>query len=159
MNSTRIQIPLEKRENTIVLLNQLLADLSDLYSQAKQAHWNIRGHSFYSLHRLFDDVSEVIGGHLDKLAERIATLGGVVQGTISRAAAHSRLSEFPSEQDDDSTFLRALIERFAYTANTTREAINQTVQWGDATTADLLTGISRDLDKSLWMLEAHDLPA
>lgn len=159
MNSTRIQIPVEIRETLIALLNQSLADLSDLYSQAKQAHWNIRGHSFYSLHKLFDHVSEVVGGHLDELAERITTLGGVAQGTIRLAASHSRLSEFPSEQDDDTTFLRALIERFAYVANTTREAIDQTAQWGDATTADLLTGISRDLDKSLWMLEAHDLPA
>jgi starvation-inducible DNA-binding protein len=36
-----------------------------------------------------------------------------------------------------------------------RSAIDDTGKLGDADTADLFTGISRDLDKYLWFLEAH----
>lgn len=36
-----------------------------------------------------------------------------------------------------------------------REDIDSTGRYGDAGTADLLTGISRDVDKHLWLLEAH----
>ncbi|HSF58451.1 MAG TPA: DNA starvation/stationary phase protection protein Dps, partial [Candidatus Binatia bacterium] len=39
---TRIDLPAEVREQVITLLNQHLADTFDLYSQAKQAHWNVK---------------------------------------------------------------------------------------------------------------------
>jgi len=39
-------------------------------------------------------------------------------------------------------------------ANSIRAAIDTAGKLGDMDTADLFTEISRDLDKSLWMLEA-----
>src|SRR5262245_24639289 len=63
------------REKVVTILNQTLADLSDLYSQTKQAHWNVRGRQFYSLHKLFDELAETVEGHIDPLAERIPALG------------------------------------------------------------------------------------
>jgi starvation-inducible DNA-binding protein len=36
-----------------------------------------------------------------------------------------------------------------------RAAIDTTAGWGDATTSDLFTQISREVDKDLWLLEAH----
>ena len=51
---TRIDLPAEVREQVITLLNQHLADTFDLYSQAKQAHWNVKGPEFFQLHELFD---------------------------------------------------------------------------------------------------------
>jgi starvation-inducible DNA-binding protein len=51
--------------------------------------------------------------------------------------------------------VEALVERYAQLAASTRAAIETADGLGDANTADLLTGVSRDLDKSLWFLEAH----
>ena len=36
-----------------------------------------------------------------------------------------------------------------------RDGIDETDDAGDADTSDLLTELSRDIDKKLWMLEAH----
>ena len=155
---TKNSLSAETRTQVAAILNQSLADLSDLYSQTKQAHWNVRGRLFYSLHKLFDDLAGTVGEHLDDMAERVTALGGVAQGTIRQTAASSRLPEFTGEQKDDLAFATALRERFAFAANETRKAIDQTAQLGDADTADLITGISRDLDKALWMLEAHGQP-
>ena len=43
----------------------------------------------------------------------------------------------------------------AFFGKAVRAAIDETAKLGDADTADLFTGISRDLDKYLWFLEAH----
>ena len=36
-----------------------------------------------------------------------------------------------------------------------RSAIDAAARFGDADTADLFTGVSRGVDKLLWMVEAH----
>ena len=41
--ATRIDLPQKDRQALIELLNQRLADTADLYSQIKQAHWNVKG--------------------------------------------------------------------------------------------------------------------
>jgi hypothetical protein len=41
-NPTRIDIKPKLRESMIGLLNAQLADTLDLYTQVKQAHWNVR---------------------------------------------------------------------------------------------------------------------
>lgn len=50
----------------IGVLNQHLAAALDRYSQAKQAHWNVKGPSFLSLHELFDKVAEELRASLTK---------------------------------------------------------------------------------------------
>ena len=155
MFETGNNLPTETRKKTVAILNQLLADMTDLYSQTKQAHWNVRGQYFYMLHKLFDDLADKVEGHIDPMAERITTLGGVANGTVRQAAAASALEEFPTERAEDLHYVSALVERFAHCATALREGIEETADLGDADTADLLTAASRDVDMSLWMLEAH----
>ena len=95
MHSTRHTLPLATRKKSIALLAALLADAVDLYSQIKQAHWNVRGPSFIALHELFDKIAEETEDHVDSLAERIAQLGGQPRGTARIAASNSRLKEYP----------------------------------------------------------------
>jgi starvation-inducible DNA-binding protein len=155
MFTTALNLPVSDRSQLVDLLNQQLANLSDLSSQTKQAHWNVRGRHFYHQHKLFEDLYHVVDAHLDELAERIATLGGYARGTVRDAAAASRLDPFPGEQGDDFGYIDVLSARFATTANEVRIAIDTADEIGDATSTDLLTEISRGLDKSLWFLEAH----
>jgi starvation-inducible DNA-binding protein len=153
--ATKIDLAPEVREQAIALLNQQLADTSDLYSQTKQAHWNVKGMQFYQLHLLFDSLAETVEEYIDQIAERATALGGTALGTARMSAAGSRLPEYPLDAVEGRQHVEALAVRFASLAKTSRAAIESANTIGDADTADLFTQISRGLDKHLWFLEAH----
>ena len=153
--ATRIDVAPKLRASMIALLNQQLADALDLYTQVKQAHWNVVGKHFIALHELFDKLAEELEGPVDDIAERITALGGVANGTARIAAKASRLKEFPDGRIDGLKAVAALADRYAALAASTRAAIEAAGKQGDADTSDLFTGISRGLDKALWFLEAH----
>jgi starvation-inducible DNA-binding protein len=155
LHNTKIDIEKGKREQIIGILNQRLADASDLKSQAKQAHWNVKGMNFIALHELFDQVASDLDPHVDDIAERITTLGGVALGTIRVAAQNSSLSEYPLEISDGAAHVDALSNALADFGKKVRADIDAADELGDANTADLLTGISRSVDKMLWFVEAH----
>ena len=152
---TRIDLRADARRPLIDLLNQQLADTFDLFSQAKQSHRNVKGAQFYQLHELFDRLAGELTGFADLIAERVTALGGLALGTVRMAAQRSRLSECDVHAIDGMATVDALATRFAALAASTRTSIQIADEHGDAATADLLTEVSRALDKSLWFLEAH----
>src|SRR4029078_4094646 len=150
LHETKNNIAKGKREKVIAILNQRLADASDLKSQAKQAHWNVKGMNFIALHELFDAVATAVEGHIDLIAERITTLGGTAMGTVRLAASNSSLSEYPHEITDGTAHVDALSTALADFAKLVRKNIDDTSDLGDQDTADILTEISRETDKNLW---------
>src|ERR1039457_2944589 len=77
------------------ILQDLLADSIDLQTQAKQAHWNVKGPDFIALHELFDKIAEESEEYPDLIAERIVQFGGVAEGTIQVVANRSNLPAYP----------------------------------------------------------------
>jgi starvation-inducible DNA-binding protein len=152
--STQIDLAAETRKKMIALLNQQLADTFDLFSQTKQAHWNVKGAQFYPLHKLYDELAGELLGYVDLIAERATALGGAAQGTARMAAGLAPL-RIPGRRHRQHASVEALAKRYAALAETTRKAIETADKAEDMDTADLFTEVSRGLDKSLWFLEAH----
>lgn len=152
---SRIDLPVETRTQVVTLLNQTLADTLDLYTQVKQAHWNVKGLNFYQLHELFDTIAGEVAEYVDMVAERVTALGGLARGTARIAARESNLPEYPLDILDGKAHVTALAERLALYGKAVRDAIEETGSLGDADTADLYTEISRTIDKRLWFLDAH----
>jgi starvation-inducible DNA-binding protein len=155
MFPTRNDIPEDKRVQLVDLLNAQLADTFDLYSLTKQAHWNVKGPDFIQLHEFYDDLAATILPFVDLIAERAVILGGVAKGTARMAAANSRLEELPLDVHQDMDTVKALADRYATLAASTREAADKAEELEDMDTNDLFVEVSRGLDKSLWFLEAH----
>ncbi|WP_019509512.1 DNA starvation/stationary phase protection protein Dps [Pleurocapsa sp. PCC 7319] len=153
--ATRNDLAENIRVKAIEILNQTLAATLDLKTQAKQAHWNVKGMDFYQLHELFDEIATELEGYVDMVAERVTALGGVAMGTARIAAAESILSEYNLDAVTGEEHVTALADRFGTYAKHVREAIDTTEELGDADTADLYTEISRTIDMRLWFLEAH----
>ena len=155
MHETKNDLPEKIRLQVATLLQERLADATDLMIQAKQAHWNVKGPSFIALHELFDKISEDSEEYVDLIAERIVQLGGVAEGTIQLAAKRSKLPEYPLNISRGSEHVAALSGTLALFGELTRKAIDQASELKDADTADILTEISRGTDKYLWFVEAH----
>jgi starvation-inducible DNA-binding protein len=152
---TKNDLPEETRSRMVYLLNARLADCIDLQTQCKQAHWNVKGSSFIALHKLFDDINTDVQEYVDLLAERVVQLGGVAEGTARCAAERSTLSEYPADIFDGQEHVEALSSVLAAFGSVCRRAIGQSEELGDADTTDILTEISRGVDKWLWFVEAH----
>lgn len=155
MFDTRHDLPEDARRALVGLLNDRLAGCFDLYSQTKQAHWNVKGSDFSQLHELFDQLAATVLPFVDLLAERATTLGGEALGTARMAASSSELPEFPRDAYNGLDAVEALAERYAAYAAALRTAAAQADELGDLDTNDLFVEISREIDKSLWFLEAH----
>lgn len=152
---TRNDMPAQNRASINEMLNQHLANLSDLFTQTKFAHWNVKGRNFYSLHKLFDELAELVEGSVDEVAERVTALGGLAKGTARMAAENSQLDEFPTDDLGSDAVLAIVADRYAATAKSVRASIEEAEELDDMGTSDLLTGIVQMLDKSLYFIESH----
>ena len=148
-----VDVPEKARQ--IEILNARLADATDLKTQTKHAHWNVKGPNFYQLHELFDEIAPHFDDYADLLAERVAQIGGVANGTLREAAATSSIPEYDLSAVIGTEHVKALVKNIGKFATLVREAIDQTDDLGDKDTADIFTEISRQADKDLWFLEAH----
>jgi starvation-inducible DNA-binding protein len=153
--TTSIDIPEAKRTSVVEILNARLADATDLKAQTKHAHWNVKGPQFSHLHGLFDQIAPHFDDYADLLAERAVQLGGIAHGTLRQVAAVSQLPEYDLSAENGIEHLKSLIKSVSKFASLVREAIDRADQLADRDTADLFTQISRQVDKDLWLLEAH----
>jgi starvation-inducible DNA-binding protein len=148
-------IDVPEKARLIEILNARLADATDLKTQSKHAHWNVKGSEFFQLHELFDQIAPHFDDYADLVAERVAQLGGVANGTLREAAASSSVPEYDLTAVNGTEHVKALVKSISKFASLVREAIDRTDDLGDKDTADIFTEISRQVDKDLWFLEAH----
>ena len=155
MHQTKNDLAKKNREKLVEMLNARLADAIDLKTQAKQAHWNVKGHQFISLHELFDQVATAVEADVDLIAERVTALGGTALGTARVVASKSTLSEYPLEIFEGTAHVDAISTAMADFNKKVRGNIDDAEKLDDASTAEMLTGIAREMDKLLWFVEAH----
>jgi|SRR6185437_8898604 starvation-inducible DNA-binding protein len=152
---TTIDVSEPVRVQMIELLNSCLADMADLQTHARHAHWNVKGAQFQQLHKLFGEIGCHLEQQADDVAERITALGGVAQGTARQVAAASNLPQYDLDAVSGEEHLGALAKRLALVGGRIRTRVAVAHQLGDDATGDLLTEIVRQADKDLWFLEAH----
>lgn len=141
--------------SVVDILNKALASAIDLKLQTKQAHWNIKGKNFVALHELFDKVGLEVESFYDMIAERVVQLDGTALGTLQAVSKSSTLPSYPTDIHDSQKHVKFLGKAIHALAEHTRKAIDAAEEHEDAVTADVLTEVTRGLDKLRWFVESH----
>jgi starvation-inducible DNA-binding protein len=145
------------RETAGDALQSTLVDLIGLSLIGKQAHWNIVGPRFRSIHLQLDEVVSTARSFSDTVAERAAALGVSPDGRPETIASAYTLPGSKNGWIRDDDVVRLIVETLEAAIGRLRERI-ETTEKADPVTQDLLIGITAELEKQRWMFEAENWP-
>jgi starvation-inducible DNA-binding protein len=138
------------------VLARLVSDEFVLYTKTRNAHWNIEGPDFHSMHLFFEAQYEALDDIMDGVAERIRMLGHYSPATLKDFLALTHLTEQSDRKNDSAGFIKDLVEDHESIIVFIRENINPVAaEYGDAGTSDYITGLMEQHEKMAWMLRAH----
>lgn len=143
-------------EKTRMILDQLVADLSQMAAQIQQTHWYMRGEGFLFLHPLMDEFKDEINEQLDLVAERLITIDGSPCSTLQEFADKTKIASKPGDwtillQDR----LAQLVENYRYLADTYQKAIEVTAEEHDDVTQDIVISAKQKVEQRIWMIQAE----
>lgn len=133
-------------------LQQALVDLIDLSLQAKQAHWNVYGPQFRSVHLQLDEVTSAVRTASDDVAERLSALGFHPDGRAATIAADSAVEGYEAGAVAADKVIQQFAERLQSVSDRIKESLPELED--DLPSQDLLTSIAFTLDKQAWMFRA-----
>lgn len=142
-------------DKVTAILQSNLTNLIDLALLMKQAHWNVIGKNFRSVHLQLDEIIATTRDASDDVAERIAALGVAADGRSATVAQDSELMSYA----EDFVRVDETVERVANAMKTTLDALRAGIsELGelDPVSEDLLIAIAGPMEKHLWMLQAQE---
>lgn len=157
MTVVKSTIPESARQVTGDALQSTLVDLLGLSLIGKQAHWNVVGPRFRSIHLQLDEVVTAARDFADTVAERASALGLPPDGRPETIASAFTL---PGPKDGwvrDSEVVEVMVESLETAIGRLRERIEATEK-ADPVTQDLLITVTAELEKQRWMFDAENWP-
>lgn len=135
-------------------LQSTVVDLIDLSLIAKQAHWNVVGQNFRSVHLALDELVTAAREFTDQAAERAAAIGVSPDGRAATVAKDSGTKGFDEGWTKDTEVTAAVVGNLAAVIERLRERIGVT-ESADPVTQDLLIAITARLEQLHWMWQAQ----
>jgi starvation-inducible DNA-binding protein len=137
-------------------LNQLLADTISLRDMYKKHHWQVSGPTFYSLHLLFDKHAAEQTELVDKLAERIQTLGGIAVAMAGDVAEVTLIEKPPRGREAVPVQVSRLLEAHEHVLIESRDLARRAAELGDEGTNDLVVSeVVRLNELQVWFVTEH----
>jgi len=154
INMNRTAAQAENAELATRHLQETLSELIDIGLQAKQAHWNVVGPRFRSVHLQLDDLVTHTRAFADTIAERVVTLGEPAEGNPAAVAKQSKLEPMPGGYLPDDKVVACLVERLASLCERLRDRIPM-LRDRDPVGEDLLIQALARLEEQMWMFHAQ----
>lgn len=153
---TKNEVSSMKYQKTKEVLNQLVADLSQMAMVIHQTHWYMRGTNFLKLHPLMDEFMDEINDQLDVISERLITLDGEPFSTLSEMSDHTGI------KDEKGSFgkgtperLATLVKDYRYLEDLYQKGIEVSDEEKDYSTQDIFIGFKTEIEKKIWMIQAE----
>ena len=154
VSSDKSVITKDEKESAASELQRCLFDMLDLSQQGKQAHWNVTGVNFRSVHLQLDEIASTAQTGGDDIAERIATLGFSPAGNAAAVASNSRLAQYPTGFQSFENTVAFISESVTKSVSGLREA-RQALSKTDVVSEGLVIELTAELEKHLWMLRVQ----
>ncbi|HEU5474017.1 MAG TPA: DNA starvation/stationary phase protection protein [Actinophytocola sp.] len=156
MTKSPITSPLgdAERQTTGGILQSTLVDLLDLSLIGKQAHWNVVGPHFRSVHLHLDELVGIARQYVDEVAERANAIGVSPNGMAHTVVETSGLPDFPANWVSDGETIEKIVNTLGALAARLRGRIDEADK-SDLVTQDLLIEIAREVEKQHWMWQAQ----
>ena len=138
---------------SVKALQQTLTDLQQLNLELKQAHWNVSGTLFYTLHELLQEQYDGTSKYADEVAERLQSIGVSSDGRANTIIRNSVIPEFPGGFVDDAQVIQWFTRYYRATSDGIGEGIKATDET-DPTTGNLLQEVQNIIDKYQWQMRA-----
>src|ERR1700709_1414789 len=151
-----IGITEESRQAVAFELSKLLADEYILYTKTRNAHWNVEGPDFHSMHVFFEAQYGAIEDILDSVAERILSLVHSAPATLKSFLELTHLTEYSERKNDSLGFIKELLADHESIIEFIRGNISPFADdYKDQGTSDYITGLMEEHEKMAWMLRSH----
>ncbi|MCI0581678.1 MAG: DNA starvation/stationary phase protection protein [Chloroflexi bacterium] len=135
-------------------LQATLVELVELALQGKQAHWNVTGPNFRSVHLELDEIVDAARLASDRVAERIVTIGRSPDGRAATVASTPPFSPFPTGAVGAAQVVEIIGARIDELAGRMRERIGRLGEI-DPVSQGILVDVDEELEKQAWMLRAQ----
>ena len=155
---TRIPNGLSEKvcKQSVSALNQVLADTMTLRDLYKKHHWQVAGHTFYSLHLLFDKHYEEQAELVDTIAERIQLLGGLAIAMAPDVAETTKIERPPRGREEVPVQISRILEAHELICKEARDFAGKSDDAGDDGTNDLLVSdVLRLNEMQAWFVAEH----
>lgn len=135
-------------------LNQLVADSYALMANTHDAHWNVEGPGFFTLHKAFQEQYENLFEAIDEIAERVRALDAHAPGGLRHFLDLAGIDSFkgPLAAKDYVAGLLVGHEKTIADAVQLRDAAGAA---NDLETQDLAIGRLQWHQKTAWMLKSY----
>jgi starvation-inducible DNA-binding protein len=146
----------ENRKAVSVELSKLLADEYVLYTKTRNAHWNVEGPDFHSMHVFFESQYNDLDEIMDEVAERIRKLDHYAPATLKSFLELTHLTEKIGDKNNSLAYIKELLADHESIIEFLRGSIDPFAnKYHDLGTSDYITGLMETHEKMAWMLRAH----
>jgi len=153
---TNIGITETERQAVAAQLAKLLADEFILYTKTRNAHWNIEGADFHTMHVFFETQYQQLDVLMDSVAERMRKIGHYAPATLAQFLQLTHLTEQNASKNNSLGYLHELLADHESIIEFIRRNITPIANsFNDAGTSDFLTGLMETHEEMAWMIRAH----